>query len=173
MERAQEQLPDEGRGGGGPSINLDLQFVLDRLKLTSVELLETALPIMQEMEDVDNDGVDVLVEHNRKLSEEVALELLQDVTLEMIEDAKQVNKEIEEFSVIVMSLEDEAELESVNTPFLNQVWSGDIYDANEINGLEALADDLQTQLDNMDLQKIVHRALEKSVGVNSEEEVKN
>jgi len=112
------------------------------------------------MQDTDNDEVDILIEHNRKLSESGALNLLQDVILEKIEDAKRVSKEIDKFITNLTSLESS---DNSDTPFLNQVWSGDVYDAEEVNGMIALKTDLQTQLNDMNIQKIIRLALEKSV----------
>jgi hypothetical protein len=125
----------------------NLTSVLTKLNDASNKLITTWTKLMKEqLVDVgDSDLVDMIVKLDRKLDKNHILESCRELALKEVQDAKACKTELTSFVK-----QDEQGKFSVNTnhkecPFLSQVWSGDIYDSQGIQGLNDLITDIQNQ----------------------------
>lgn len=135
-----------------------LTRLLNNINKISEKIILEALPLMKELETTDNDLVDDFVSKYPGVEASVASSALQEASLDLVDDAKNIRKEIDEFSEAVILGEDGLEEGSNLYPFLLQVWSGDIYDGSGISGLELLYKDLITQLNSINYEGILNRA---------------
>jgi len=111
---------------------------------------------MKNLETHENEFVDDILYELNDIDKDRALEVLQDISLEWIHDAEKVKKEINRFVVV------SGETYSLNIdecPYFAQVWSGDFYDKEELEGLKALYDDLLNQSKRISEESLVEEAL--------------
>ena len=138
------------------SMGDELKVVLNSLNSVTDKLLRLSLNMMKNVESL----VDPLILLNEKLTEETALEFLQSASLEISNDARSVSDEIDEFSKFVLDSTDPVE---DITPFLSQVWYGDMYDSGGIDGIKMLSEELSTQLDSINDKALIQMAFDKSI----------
>jgi hypothetical protein len=138
-----------------------LTETLNVLRHLSHQIISTALPIMKELENPNSELVNEFMDERPGIDRNTATTILQTVSLELVNDAKVVNEEIESFSASVIYGEDGISEGEDEYPFLIQVWYGDMYGDSEINGLQALVIDLQSQLSKIDEDVILKNALSK------------
>lgn len=101
---------------------------------------------MEKLKQEDNDLVEELLEDGLEINSAEALETLQQISLELVNDSEIVLREIESFTEAVLQ-GDDAIMESEDEyPFLIQVWCGDMYPESHIEGLESLVEDLSSQM---------------------------
>lgn len=126
------------------------------------KIIATAVPIMKELQTVENDLVDEFLEEH-DIDSNLALSLLQDRSLTLIRDSETVLKEIESFSESVIQGEDAVDEGADDYPFLIQVWYGDTYGESDLKGINSLILDLQEQLSQIDEDKILEAAMARYV----------
>lgn len=138
-----------------------LTSTLNVIRQLSNEIITTALPIMKELEETDNDLLDEFLEEVDDFTPEDALALLQNTSLGLVSDAETIKKEIENFSDAVIQGEDAITEGEKEYPFLLQVWYGDMYGDTGITGLQSLVNDLRKQLADVDEDRILEIAIPK------------
>lgn len=145
-----------------------LAKLLKQLNVASKKILDASLKLMKQIQDADSEFVDDLID-SRGLVDEVnedgtstinreeLLNDLQQASLGWTDDAESVRREIDSFIV------EEDDVYTVNAdsdicPFLTEVWNGDSYDKTGVEGLKALLDDLNLQLEGITGENLVERA---------------
>lgn len=145
-----------------------LAKLLKQLNVASKKILDASLKLMKQIQDTDSEFIDDLID-SRGLVDEVnedgtstinredLLNDLQQASLGWTDDAESVRREIDNFIV------EEDDVYTVNAdpdvcPFLTEVWNGDSYDKTGVEGLKALLDDLNLQLEGITGENLVERA---------------
>lgn len=136
-----------------------LTVTLNAIKNLSKKIISTAIPIMKELENSENDLLDEFLDSVDSLNEKEALEFLQDISLSLVKDAECVVKEIESFSGSVVLGEEAIDEGEDEYPFLMMVWYGDTYGIDGIEGLNTLVLDLQKQLADINEDNILEIAI--------------
>lgn len=122
---------------------------------------------MGELETDESEAVDDILDglalEDDATTRSKVLVALQNGSLKWVEDAVKVINELPYFVV-----DEDASKFSINadpdqTPFLSEVWNGDAYDIPEIGGLQALADDLKTQLAAIHIHTLVKKIIASGV----------
>ncbi len=138
--------------------------VLRGCEKTAKKILEQSLKTMGELESDDCEAVDDILDalslEDDSVTRSKVLAALQNESLKWVADAEKVLAELPYF---VLDEETNSKF-SVNAdpekcPFLSEVWNGDAYDISEIGGLNALADDLKTQLAAVSIQNLVTKII--------------
>jgi len=133
--------------------------ILKEIKKLSQLIIKTALPIMEDLIDDNNDFVeDVLEENNTLQPEEVANEL-RTLLEELTKDADAILPEINDFqnSLGNGTIEENKE----KFPHLYEIWSGDAFGESEERGLNMLVKDLELCLADLDEDNIINNILDK------------
>lgn len=121
--------------------------LISRIEKISKKIIKKSLPIMDSLKNEDSNLVDDLMCEipERYSSRTDALSDLQNASMTWIIDAEAVLRELPSF---IIETEGKFQINEDHNecPFLCQVWKGDMYDASEIEGLNALRDDLTKQL---------------------------
>ena len=118
-----------------------------------------------ESEAVD-DILDALALEDDAATRSKVLAAMQNESLKWVVDAEKVLAELPHF----VTGDDDAytarfwvNQDPSQTPFLSEVWNGDAYDIPEIGGLQALADDLKTQLSAIHIHTLVKKIIASGV----------
>lgn len=130
---------------------------VELLRSVSLNIMAKALPIMKSFADGRSDVVQS-VATKRNVSYNVALALCQDVVLAMIEDARRVSSEIQNFNMKTLE-DDDGRKTQFN--FLRQVWFGDVYAVEGVDGLQKLYSDMLAQSESLTVITIVSEALKR------------
>jgi hypothetical protein len=130
-----------------------LIVVLPALKKISNDIIRKTIPIMKSIELENNSYTKEVSKKFPELSTDLILEKMQRVTLDWVGDAEKVKSEIDRF--IVETEDGVFKLDFEMCKFLAEVWNGDTYDKMEIDGLQALLDDLKTQLSEISQENLV------------------
>lgn len=139
--------------------------VLRGCEKTAKKILEQSLKTMGELESDDCEAVDDILDalalEDYSTTRSKVLAALQNESLKWVTDSEKVLAEIPYF---VLDDEGSGSKFSVNAdpekcPFLSEVWNGDTYDIPEIGGLNALADDLKTQLSAVSIRDLVKKII--------------
>jgi len=133
-----------------------LTKTLNEISKLSTEILTRSLVIMRSLPDKDSDIIEDIFELRQDLKREVIVEAAKEASMDLVSDAEIVRSEIKGF---VVKTADGFQLNEKACPFLAQVWHGDAYDKSEIEGLQALRDDLKVQLGNTDEETFVQYVL--------------
>jgi hypothetical protein len=138
-----------------------LTNILNIIENTAKDILAKALPIMKDLESTNSELVDEVMEYIKDVSSQTVLEVLQNICLDLVEDAEKVVLEIEAFSDAVVQGEEVIEEREEEYLFLMEVWCGDIYEKEKLAGLKELARELKNQLKEVDENKIIEHAISK------------
>jgi predicted transcriptional regulator len=139
----------------------NLTSILNIIENTSRDILSKAVPIMKDLKNTDSEMVDEVMEYVKDESTRTVLEVLQNICLDLVEDAEKVVLEIEAFSDAVVQGEEVIEEREEEYLFLMEVWCGDIYEKEKLAGLKELAKELKNQLKEVSENKIVEHAINK------------
>lgn len=138
----------------------DIHNVLAEILDTSNAILKLSVPVMRAVGDPDlsrNMAVAQLCqESDGGVQPEKALELLQEVALKLTLDAEAVRAQIDVFAKTF--LQEGTSIETIEQPFFKEVWYGDTYDKEGIEGLKALKADLKKQLSKISVQGVIEVA---------------
>lgn len=115
------------------------------LRDVSKSILGKMIPIMEDVVNVDGDIVSEVL-HVAELEDADAVsEFLKNVTLQMIDDAAVIHKEVEIFGQYVAGGRSVLDANIAQFPFLAQVWYGDAYDGiDELQAIKKLLAELTT-----------------------------
>lgn len=147
----------------------NLTRTLNSIEKYSREILSNTIPIMKDLEDPDNDLVEEVIESVDGATKQKVLKTLQDICLDLVEDSEKVVSEIESFSDAVVQGEEAIDEGEDEYPFMMEVWCGDIYEQEKLEGLRELALDLKEQLEEVDEDKIIEEAINKLKKTNKPE----
>ena len=137
----------------------NLTNTLNLIEKYSREIIAECIPIMEQLKDPESELVGEVLESVKDVSKPKALKTLQDICLDLVEDSEKIVKEIESFSDAVVQGEEAIDEGEDEYPFLMEVWCGDIYEKENLNGLKELAKDLKGQLSEVDEDKIIEEAI--------------
>lgn len=115
---------------------------LSSLKTTSNNIIRNMVPIMSKIAEDDNDIIDE-VNHRTEVEVEIISEYLQSMTLDIISDAEKVKAEIDAFASATEVGQNAIESNINSYPFLADVWFGDVYGKEGIEGMKILLNDLR------------------------------
>lgn len=116
--------------------------IVEDLVDISSQLLRKAQPLLDEIyEFEDSDLIDEMDELFPDLSFKDKENLVQRAILELVNDARQVVKEVVFFR---QALENN-DIDNCDCEFLSQVWHGDAYDVTEFRALQILLEELRRQ----------------------------
>jgi hypothetical protein len=141
-----------------------MEVTLKSLKNTSRSILSKMLPIVQELQEDKNGIVDEIIYKRKKLDYNTVLEDLRNICINMIADATNVDKEIDEFTISALkggksletSIEASIDISIEKHPFLSEVWYGDVYDDKSgQKALEELQHELSKILPQINEDKII------------------
>lgn len=135
---------------------------LNKIYQLSNKILRQALPYLSELDSEDNDLV-VTLQEKASIDPKMALELLRQVSLEIINVAEKTSKEIDSFSECIIQGESSLLENEDKHPFLLEVWFGDYYEEYHNTGLDKLIEDLEDNLSKINEDDIISLALAKVV----------
>ncbi len=141
--------------------NVEAIKIFKKLKTQAQSLLNEILPTMEELTKDDNYILDEVVHITQFEKEEqsVILEWMRDKTLSLIKEAECVKNEIDLFTKAYQKGEESIEKNMKKYPFLANVWYGDEYDKEGLEGLEMLIKDLTMESENVSESKIIEMAV--------------
>lgn len=123
---------------------------VSEIKKLSLDIIKKLDPVTTSIKDPNNnivlEGIKKYPQHADKLQQEMMV-----VVSNWKVDAMKVKDEIDKF-IKISSQGFSMDFESC--PFLTEVWNGDTYDKQELEGLVALKDDLQHQFSNINRQNL-------------------
>lgn len=123
-----------------------LVSVLKDIKTVCNDILKKMIPVLDKFKDENNDILKTAKKKWPKVDSKIINTHLETVANEWLSDAKKVDHEIDMFLVYE---EDGIRFNFGKCSFLAEVWNGDSYDKQEIEGLIELYNDLKTQFSNM------------------------
>lgn len=133
-----------------------LVSTLNQINETSKSVVAKSIPIMKNLDVQGSSLVQEFVDLRPDIDETMASQHLKDKMLEVIRDAETVLKELPHFSnAILEGAGGEIERGQSNYPFLLQVWCGDMYDSDDIGGLNILLEELSKQADSINEEYII------------------
>lgn len=135
-----------------------LTETLNELSHLSRAIIQKLLPLMEEINEPNNDFIANLKMKGCELTDGKATKILQDAVIKLTVDAKTVQRELPIFSACI--IRSNKSLKDANCPFMKEVWYGDMYGDDNIEGLLLLKLDLQKQLDTADEDKILDSAVD-------------
>lgn len=120
---------------------------LQEINNTTKDIINEAYPILKELESDENDLINDFMEEFELNRRDSILVLAREFALSLVSDARAIQKEIDEFSDLITerNIEQLAEY----CPFLAEVWFGDMYECDGVEGLKILLSDLEEQLENI------------------------
>ena len=119
----------------------DLTNILKEIEDVAEEIILKAIELTKDLAEEESEIVDDVSEIlGEEFDSNIIIEKAVDFIDEMTSDAKNVHREVENFSRYVIYGEGEKE-----TEFFQKVWYGDMYDKSGIPGLRALLGDLKKQ----------------------------
>ena len=136
----------------------NLTETLNELSRLSRGIIQKLLPLMEEINEPSNDFIANLKMKGCELTDVKATKLLQDAVIKLTVDAKSVQRELPIFSACI--IRSNQSLKEANCPFMKEVWYGDMYGDDNIEGLLLLKLDLQKQLDTANEDKILDLAID-------------
>lgn len=136
-----------------------LTETLASIKKISKDILENMLPIMDSITNKNCEIIEEVV-YRTKLDNKEVTEYVQDLTIEMIEDAECISKEIDKFAICVSKGKQKIRDNITEYPYLSDVWYGDTYDGKDgVDALLELLKELQNTLittnDNWIIEKCI------------------
>nr|QBK85507.1 MAG: uncharacterized protein LCMAC101_00940 [Marseillevirus LCMAC101] len=134
-----------------------LTETLNELSRLAKAIIQKLLPLMEEINEPGNDFIKNLKMKGCELTDAKATKLLQDAVIKLTEEAKSVQKELPIFSASVARID--KSLQEAKCPFMKEVWYGDMYGSDELEGFLSLKLDLEKQLETADEDKILDLAI--------------
>ena len=135
-----------------------LTETLNELSHIAKEIIQKLLPLMEEINEPSNDFIANLRMKGCKLSDAQATKLLQNAVIQLTVDAKTVQRELPIFSMSISRID--KSLKDANCPFMKEVWYGDMYGNDDLEGFLSLKLDLEKQLETADEDKILELAID-------------
>lgn len=131
---------------------------LNGLSSTAKAIIQKLIPLMEEINESPNDFITNLKMKGCELADPQATKLLQNAVIKLTVDAKTVQRELPIFSAAISQFD--KSLNDVNCPFMKEVWYGDMYGTDGLQGLLSLKLDLEKQLAVADEDKILELAVD-------------
>jgi hypothetical protein len=130
-----------------------LNKILKQIDELCLKIKRKTLGVMKEIKrDGKNLSLDIQ-ENKPYLDTQTILQMLQDGSMKLTNDADIIANEIHTFS---MAISDGKSLENCGCEMLESVWFGDAFDGCEgYEGFVALKEDLETQLKNISLERVM------------------
>ena len=113
------------------------------------------------MEEINEPGNDFIANLRMKgcdLTDSRATKLLQDAVILLTSDAKIIQRELPIFSASIAR--SSKNLKDAKCPFIKEVWYGDMYGVDDLEGILSLKLDLEKQLETSDEDKILDTAID-------------
>jgi hypothetical protein len=132
---------------------------LEEIKVAAVNILKKLEPVMKNIKDANHE---VVLQGTKKHPEYSVLafqEAMSAVATEWIKDASAVKLEIDGF--IKLSDDGLPYIVFISCPFLTEVWNGDAYDKQGLDGLKALKADLLKQFNDINRENLFVLAAKK------------
>jgi len=138
----------------------ELVKILNKLEKTSKQIIAISLDTMAKLKLDENELLEDAMEEGNVNDEKKPqlLEALRDLSMKWVRDATIILDEAPNFvtdedGVFIINID------SGECPFLTEVWNGDYYDQIENEGLSELLKDLQSQLADVNEDKLIENAL--------------
>ena len=135
-----------------------LTETLNELSHIAREIIQKLLPLMEEINEPKNDFIKNLELKGCELMDARATKLLQDAVIKLTVDAKTVQRELPIFSASI--IRSNKSLKEANCPFMKEVWYGDMYGHDDLEGILSLKLDLEKQLQTANEDKILELAID-------------
>jgi hypothetical protein len=121
---------------------VNLVDVLKEINKTAIDIIKLSSKIVKQLEDDENDAITDLVDKYPQRKKDELSELLSQQVESLIGDAASVTKEINAFSYTIAS---NSPIDNSGCQFFQQIWCGDYYNKEGIDGLKDLLEELKTQ----------------------------
>ena len=133
----------------------ELHTTLRNVQDLAGKIISKGVEMMKDIADEESEIIEEISEHlnDDEISDDEIAEEVQDYLNFLIRDSETVCQDIGEFAKAVVQ-GDEA-VYAIDSTFFQQVWDGDMYDKNHVEGLKALGTDLQDQLKLLTDDKVV------------------
>ena len=128
--------------------------VLKELKITVVNILSVVVPVMQQLQEDNNEIVDEVVyccgTSTEKLDKTKVNKWLQKKSLELVAEPQKISNEIDAFIKVYLTGTDNLEKHMKEYGVLAEVWFGDTYDGKEgISSIKELLKDMVTEFEKI------------------------
>ena len=135
-----------------------LTETLNELSHIAKDIIQKLIPLMEEINEPSNDFITNLRIKGCELTDAQATKLLQNAVIKLTVDAKTVQRELPIFSMSISQFD--KSLKDANCPFMKEVWYGDMYGNDDLEGFLSLKLDLEKQLATADEDKILELAID-------------
>jgi hypothetical protein len=135
-----------------------LTETLNELFHVATAIIQKLLPLMEEINEPNNDFIRNLRIQGCELTDAKATKLLQEAVIKLTVDAKVIQRELPIFSSALAR--STKVFKEAKCPFMKEVWYGDMYGSDDLEGILSLKLDLEKQLATVDEDKILELAVD-------------
>jgi hypothetical protein len=141
----------------------EYEIVLKDLEFSASSFVKCVLPTLQILENENNEIVEEIVycvdrPEGEELKGDDVLMWLRNECLQELKDARKIIKEKPKLLKALQKGKDiDESIVSKDFPFLAKVWSGDLYDASELEALKVLSEELKTTKKSFSQRGIIEK----------------
>jgi hypothetical protein len=134
-----------------------LTQTLQNIKQVCININKKSVNIMKNLIDDDNESVSLILEKYPNKDKHSLADMVRTSSLNILHDSDIIRGELDDFA---KSIAHNISLETYEgCPFLRQVWFGDAYGEIELDGLEQLLKDLDSQLESISYESIANKVM--------------
>lgn len=141
---------------------VNLTNILTQIKKLCRDIIERTLNVMEDLKTADNDYVDDVIDRHPEVTPQKALALLRGAAESITYIPHLVVTQIDSFTKHLLQGDSILSENIGEYEYLAEVWYGDIYDTEGIEGLKLLLSDLKSK-DNLDITEKVLTITEKNI----------
>ena len=129
---------------------------LSELKSISKKISSYILPIAKELKEESGEFYDYYIENSK--SKELSKDNVGNVLIELTNDPLKSLSELDTFAKAIVDNEPITTVHE-KCPFLSRAWSGDLYDAQGLDGLKELKKELDQEYNRCSYKYIIQRSM--------------
>ncbi len=156
----------EAPGGDSLQYLTELHAALKNIQSLSGKILSKGVQLLKDIASEESEIIEEISDQLDHSSDSEIAEEAQNYLNSLITDSETIHQEIEEFArAVVRGNEAVYKIDSL---FFQQVWHGDMYDKDHVDGLKALCADLQGQLGLLTDDNVVNTVVSRLREVNND-----
>jgi len=129
---------------------------INAIRYCSDDIVKGSVSILNQVE-TDKRVMDFLIKKFPSINKQHIKKVLLDTSFSYFDDARNVRKEIDEFAD---KISDNEELNETSTPFMCNVWKGDMFDLTGTFAVAELQKNLEECLKNMSVKNLVYKTID-------------